>query len=181
MTPEQQQEIELFKSKLQLDLERFKAEIQATKDLWVERSTREREAWLHGLKTEMEVFKAVTEFAGITIRSLILVNGGAIIGILTFLGHLWNRDSPAAKATAQGISPALSWLIAGLTLALLTAGASYISQVLFSEWRDANNQVIPTPGNVARFVAVGCAAISLACFIMGALTCLNAFKAPAGF
>ena len=47
-----------------------------------------------------------------TIRSLILLNGGAIIAILTFAGHLVASDSSATSAFGMTLAKLLLWPMA---------------------------------------------------------------------
>jgi hypothetical protein len=178
MTPEQQRELERFKAQLQLEVERYKADVQRVKDAWAENAAREREAQMHEMRYELSMFRAVIDFGTMTLRSLILVNGGAIIGVLTFTANLWGRSSPAAKATAQGIAPALTWFVVGLALAVAAAGVSYIAQVLFTELSQGPDGEAPVAGTIGRFVAVGAAVLSLFAFCLGAYQCLEAFKSP---
>src|SRR5713226_2429776 len=148
-------ELETHKANLQLNAANYEAKLRASQDQWQESTVREREQWLNGVRELRLMFKAIVDFALVTIRSLILVNGGAIIGIVTFTGNLWGHNGPAAKATAQAISPALGWFVTGLTAALLTCGFAYGSQVAFAELaRPKPSQIA---GNAFRLAAVALA------------------------
>jgi hypothetical protein len=52
--------------------------------------------------------KVGAEFAMLAIRSLILVSGGALIVILTFIGNLWTKNDVVAQGVAQSMATALS-------------------------------------------------------------------------
>jgi hypothetical protein len=172
-------ELETHKANLQLNAANHEAKLQANQDLWQETTVREREQWLNGVRELHLMFKAIIDFALMTIRSLILVNGGAIIGIVTFTGNLWGHNGPAAKATAQAISPAVGWFVGGLAAALLTSGLAYGAQVAFAEF--GKPQPAKKIGNTCRVAAVALAIGSLVCFVVGAYRCLAAFESPVPF
>lgn len=162
-------ELERFKAELLSSLEHYKATIKAQQD-----------AWLSDRDDGRILLRAVIDFANMTIRSLILVNGGAAIGILTFLGNLWNKDSVIAKAGANAIGVGLAGFIGGLTFALITSGVSYLAQAAFSELpRQGENPPSKRWGNRLRVVAIFFALLSLISFIFGAVKCMIVFAAPA--
>lgn len=174
-TSDNDRELERFKAQLQIEIKRFEAELASKQAVWEETAIRGREAWLHGLKTKYAMFDAIVNFALVTIRSLILVNGGAIVGIVSFAGNLWSHDVGDAPKLVVAIVPALTWFVAGLILALLTAGFSYLSQVLFAELPDISGKRY---GNSVRVAALLCAIFSLAAFIGGAYVSLTVFHGP---
>ena len=79
------------------------------------------------------------------IRSLILLNGGAIIAILTFAGHLVASDSSATSAFGMALAKMLLWPMAlfvlGAVSAVATAGFSYMSQCHFLFWHDTQMMI----------------------------------------
>ncbi|SRR6266436_838530 len=71
--------------------------------------------------------EAAAQFAMLAIRSLILVSGGSVIAILTFLGNLWTKDDALARMTAQHLQRSLVLLVVALGLSVLTAVGGYVS------------------------------------------------------
>jgi hypothetical protein len=71
-------------------------------------------------------FQAASEFALNATRSIILVNGGALVAVLAFFGAV-----DASPALAGGISAASLWFVAGLIFALLTLLGAYMTQSHF--------------------------------------------------
>jgi hypothetical protein len=64
---------------------------------------------------------------------LVLVNGAAVIALLTFIGNLASKDDHTAKLlVAGGIVVALRWFAGGLFFAVMTAIAGYISALYFA-------------------------------------------------
>jgi hypothetical protein len=171
-------DLERFKAQLQSELERYKVTLQAQQNQWLESIETNRHAWISGREDDRILVRAVIEFSSMTIRSLILVNGGAAIGILTFLGNLWNKDAPIAKASAIAIGPGLAGFIVGLSCALLTSGFAYLTQVAFSELSREGNNPARKWGNRLRVVAIIMALCSLVSFLLGAWKCMAVFIAP---
>jgi hypothetical protein len=77
---------------------------------------------------------------------------------------------------AKAIVPATAWFVGGLTLALLTAGLSFVAQVIFAEMKRPQPAI--KIGNRARLVAGVLAFGSLCAFIVGAYESLSAFRLP---
>jgi hypothetical protein len=87
-----------------------------------------------------EAHQGLYAYALETIRSLILLNGGAIIAILTFAGHLVASDSSATSilgvALAKLLLGPMALFVFGAVSAVATAGFSYMSQSNFLLWHD---------------------------------------------
>jgi hypothetical protein len=73
---------------------------------------------------KLEEFKGVLEFAYLTIKSLFLVNGGAIIALLSLVGTLW-RDEPKIVKVAIA---SIQFFSLGLFLATLIPLLCYWAQ-----------------------------------------------------
>lgn len=169
-------EIERFKAQLQVEVKKFEADLAAKQATWQETAIRDRERWLHELRTMQTMFRALVDFALITIRSLVLVNGAAIVGIITFTGNMWSKRSPSAEHLAKSIAPAIGYFATGLVLALLTAGFAYIAQVVYVELK--RPQPALHVGNWIRAAAILFAVLSLVAFIVGAYASVAVFGSP---
>ena len=59
----------------------------------------EMSAWLEGIKGQeagkVEMLKATMEYGGAAIKSSLLINGGAAIALLAFIGKIWGPESKA--------------------------------------------------------------------------------------
>lgn len=126
----------------------------------------------------LEGAKAVIQFAVTSIRGLILINGAAVAGILTFLGNLWTKDSAMAKATAQAVGPAMKYFVIGVGLAVLSAMVSYLSQATIFELRQPKPGTDPYIGTGLRVAAILSALGSLGVFSWGAYLAVEALGAP---
>jgi hypothetical protein len=174
-----QRQLEREKATYQSELEKYKATLQAQQNHWIATEARNHHAWISDKEDGRTLMRAVFDFAAITIRSLILINGGATIGILTFLGNLWNKDAAIARLGARAFGYGISGFVVGLCFALLTAGLSYITQALFSELpREGINSPAKKWGNRVRILAIIAAVLSLVGFIFGSWKCMSVFIDP---
>jgi hypothetical protein len=149
---------------LDLAVQRVKAEIDAHYDRWrfeVQSTQEENLAILRGL----------IDFALAALRGIILVNGGAAVAVLAFLGHIWSPDPDGGRAVAIAIKPALLCFVTGTCAGVTASALAYFSQVLFREHR-AN-----WPGAIMRGIAILVAVGGLVAFGIGAFWAADAFGA----
>lgn len=148
------------------------------------------ERLLHG---SIDRSRAVVDFALLGLRGLTIINGGALIGLVTFLGH--------AEATRPLQAAPLWWayglFVVGLFLGFMAILASYLSQTYYNwnEVAEAERAGMQTlgrdtkeaadastkdwsNGNMARNAAIACALGSMLCFFVGAFCALAALAAP---
>lgn len=178
-------EFEKLKHDLQLSVEKFKSEMAAINEELREKWLRDREAWLARTKEQwareressQAMFRGVIVFAETTIKSLLLMNGGALIALLALLGALWTRNDAKATQIASVVGPSITLFVIGTTAATATAAASYIAQVLFSEKSAADKTFWRRPGEWVRIVAVALGATSLSFFLWGAVRAAGALGA----
>lgn len=71
--------------------------------------------------------RAVVDFALLGLRSLLLLHGGALVGMLTFLGNF-----PELAQAGNALWCAFTAFIVGLLLALVAVALSYIAQQIFT-------------------------------------------------
>ena len=65
----------------------------------------------------------IVRFTDTSVKSLLLMNGGAAIALLTFTGH-------AEKAVSAAVAPALSSLGWGAALAVVAGAAAFVGQAI---------------------------------------------------
>ncbi|MGQ0457731.1 MAG: hypothetical protein ACT4OU_11785 [Hyphomicrobium sp.] len=95
------------------------------------------------LRPEIE---ARNTFADRCIQSLLLLNGGAAVALLAYIGE--------SKVPWACLYPSLLHFGKGTALAVATACAAYVTQILFAEWPDERD--------VARIVRIGAMALGAA-------------------
>jgi hypothetical protein len=124
------------------------------------------------------------EFAQAVIRNLLLVNGGAVLALLTALGNSSMRHDD------RGMWWAFFWFGGGLTMALAAYFAAFYSQffyyngTMYQAWNaqrtahDLEQAHDPMPqfkkGDLALSLGVGGATLSLLAFVVGSFVSLDA-------
>lgn len=107
-------------------------------------------------------FEAITTFATITVRSLLLLNGGATIAILTFVGDQSKSVSGFSVAKWLPAFEVFGW---GTFLAVACSAIAYLSQVFIHEpMGERMNKYV---GGGFRWLAVAAGLTSLLAFIRG--------------
>lgn len=103
--------------------------------------------------------EAVVRFAEITLRSLLILNGGAALGFITF------ATAKMKDGRFDGAGSIVLTFGFGAALAVLCAGMSYLAQLFFSEPvdKDAHRWI----GRLFRYIAIGSAVVSWVLFIVG--------------
>lgn len=98
-------------------------------DLNLEHATRAHDL---NRQTSANHTKAAIESANFAIRSLILVNGGAVVALLAFLGALESGDSGNALKVDALIVPLLSFGL-GVAFSAVTVTLAYLVNMLDSD------------------------------------------------
>lgn len=124
---------------------------------------------------DVEMFKGIITFATLAIKSLILVNGAAVISLLTLLGHLWAGDgtSTIAQSFTSELAPSFMWHTLGVGAGVLSAAFAYLTQVLFMEVRPVHRNWW---GEGFRIAAVAAAITSFAGFVVGGWCAISVFS-----
>jgi hypothetical protein len=124
------------------------------------------------------------EFSVAGFKTLILINGGAIIALLTYAGHM------SGNRSASEFSGALIAYTAGLLTSVLAYLAAYFSQAQFMQdstiraYRLLGLEAVSTKseddyrrlGNVAVAVAIALCILSLSAFAFGSWSAMFALK-----
>ena len=82
--------------------------------------------------TALELLKSVVTTAGVAIKSLILINGGAAVALLAFIGHLATSGTNTG-APVHAFAVPLLWFVIGVWTAALFAGFVAAAQKLYAE------------------------------------------------
>lgn len=142
----------------QVELEQFKAELA----LWVAKSS-------HVGEWDLEGFRQVLAIGQAALRSILLINGGAAVALLAFLGHLAATGSTGPVLLS--FADSLQRFTAGVFLAALAVALTYMSQLSYGGEKKWHFRV-----GVAFHVATILAAVgSLATFIWGSALAYGGF------
>jgi len=77
------------------------------------------------------MFKAVTAYEHSALKACFIVNGGALIAIVAFLGNILSKDKPVPTLTLGWLYASVALWCIGLLLAVAAHAAGYWSQVCF--------------------------------------------------
>lgn len=118
-------------------------------------------------------FGAAVEFAKMSLNGLMLINGGAAVGLLSLLGYIW-KDS-ADKAAA--IAPKMVWPIGihavGAACAVVSAICTYVAQQKCVSAYAGDTSC--GSGEVESFLAYVFAGGAIFSFVIGVVLAANAF------
>ena len=112
------------------------------------------------------MFQAAVEFAITGIRTLVLVNGAAVISLLTFVGQVWANDQKNGSAMAHILFWPLIVFLAGRVLAVTTTLLAYVTQMITA---DSGIARIPPRAKKLRKAAIVASILSLVAFTAAAI------------
>lgn len=85
-------------------------------------------------QSNLEMFRAVITTGQSALKTSLLINGGATIAVLTFLGNM--RTHPRGVGSTfpleQSLAIALMWFGSGVLLAAIATGATYLNQSIYA-------------------------------------------------
>lgn len=133
-----------------------------------------------------ERFKFVNSLVLTCLRTLLLFNGGAVVGLFTVLGH------GIAGTSAQKLVPAFAFFVAGVVSAMISLGLAFLNQewfwrieieqatILYTQIHDTQFGAAPRSATapshgwaiLARSIAISLAWASLAAFTAGSIAAL---------
>ena len=112
---------------------------------------------------------AAFEAANGALRAAILVNGGAAVAVLTFLGGL-AKDKPAL---ALAMSGSLGWFGGGVLIAAIATGLAYTTQLAYAKQKRK-------AGIALNFLAGLSVTAAYGSFALGLYYAFEAFKSGVG-
>jgi hypothetical protein len=120
----------------------------------------------------VERIKAVIQFALAAIQGVILVNGGAAVAILAFLGNIWQKDN-SLHPMALAITWPLELFLCGVTAGVATAAMGYLAQLTLAVGSMRF-------GNLFRVLAMLCVVVGVGAFFWGSVSAASAFAKTLG-
>ena len=141
--------------------------------------------------------QTVATFAQSAVRLLFLINGGAVIALLTFLGALYGKEGRAlqvAQTLSKSLPDPMALYLLGLGLAVATAGWSYLNFSIMESTTRTPGELLAWSRHVpmkevpklslralmgSAWAAFAFGLASLGCFGWGAWLTLSAFRAAA--
>lgn len=114
---------------------------------------------------DVEVLKAVFLFGGAALKSAILINGGAAVALLAFMGSIFIGKPDVVKE----LTCPLMVFTSGVLSAAIASSASYFSQGYYSRKNES-------AGNFWRRIAIICVVFSYILFAVGTRFSGNIFS-----
>jgi hypothetical protein len=119
-----------------------------------------------------ELFKSVIAMATLTIKSLILINGGAAVALLAFIGHLATAETTETSGQAiNAFAAPLLWFVIGVGTAAFFAGFVAAAQKLYAEpiyaAEGSKKKRLKSWGNASVVISILFGLCSLLAFAVG--------------
>lgn len=108
---------------------------------------------------EIQVGLAVITLGQNAIKSAVLINGGAAVALLAFIGNIWSKES--GVDVLAPLAGAMRYFTYGVLMAAMGSGATYCCQHLL-QFRKRK------PGFLFQLIAIALVAASYYCFYTGA-------------
>lgn len=119
---------------------------------------------------QLEMFKATLETGQTAIKSLTLINGGACLAMLTFIGSLATKEVTTETIQLETLLPALMIFAGGVGAAGFTSASRYFSQ----DWYNRNDKV----GDIFKWIGIAAGLSSLLLFFVGCYSAGEALLYP---
>jgi len=119
----------------------------------------------------LEGFRQIIALGQSTLKSMMLINGGAAVALLAFLGNLITRAGSSASVVA--FAGSMRMFVVGVFLAAVAYATTYLSQLFYNGEKDWQQRT----GLVFHVVTSLVGAASLAAFLWGAHAAYNGFIA----
>lgn len=116
--------------------------------------------------TSLEVFRSVITVGANAAKSFMIINGGAAIALLAFLGNIWNKETtPTASAS---VANSLLIFCLGILCSGVCSGFTYLSQFCYANSELSTKRPWHLAGHFNNTIAVLSGLASLILFGIGA-------------
>jgi hypothetical protein len=115
---------------------------------------------------DLEMFKSVIQSGQTALRASFLINGGAAIALLAFIGNIWNKTQNITVIKSLAIS--LCVFSTGVLFVALSTGMTYLTQNAYAyNWNKT--------GTTINIISILFVILSYITFIFGIKYLYNAF------
>lgn len=139
-------------------IERLKAHLQS--NIEIEK---------HNHSADLEMFKSVIQTGQNALKAFVLLNGGAAIALLAFIGKL----ADVSRSHIPLFALPLTIFVIGAFFSTLSSGLTYLTQVMYSDGGIWRNRI----GITLHLTTIGLGLTSLCMFGYGTYRAYNAFIA----
>lgn len=116
-------------------------------------------------ETYLELFRSVITIGINTSKTLMLINGGAAIALLTFLGNIWLSDRDGRSVIF--LTNSLSQFAHGVLSSAVCVCLTYLCQLIYATYFFENNKSINTITKILNISAIISGGFSLYYFYSG--------------
>lgn len=78
---------------------------------------------------DLELFRSVISFAGAALKSAMLINGGAAVAMMAFIGNIWTQGVSALAVTS--LTNSILYFSSGVLAAAVATMTSYFTQYFY--------------------------------------------------
>ncbi len=120
----------------------------------------------------IETYKSLIAIAQFGLRCVLLINGGAAIAVLAFVGQL------AASVGMPDVGMALTWFVLGIAIGGIALATSYLTQlVLFNEARAEESPRFLKKHQPWLRVSLLLFVLSIVAFALGSFSAVASYEA----
>jgi hypothetical protein len=147
----------------EVGLERFRAELA----MWQGDVQRNHDA-------DLEMLRSTIQIGQLALKSALLINGGAAVAFLAFMGTVWSRLTSLSGKVA--LASAMEWFVWGVLATGVGTAIAYICQASLGGEFGKRGEAL---GEGLRWVTVIALALSFVFFTLGGLTAVRVFSTSA--
>jgi hypothetical protein len=122
---------------------------------------------------QAETFRALVPLSTEALKAVVLLNGGAIVALLAYLGQ-----SSARVDLARRVGCPLTWFVAGIVLATLAFGSAYLTQLALFNKSVEGDKFKGIGHRVWLKGSFALALLGLICFACGAFASIRVLAYP---
>ena len=119
--------------------------------------------------------KSVIDIGQAALKSAILINGGASVALLAFMGHIWN--SSLCQNMLPVLPASLLRFLIGVLAAAVASGTTYLSMYSYGLFLMNNKKIWKNAGDIINILTILLVVFSYLLFILGGLKTYCAFIA----
>lgn len=119
-------------------------------------------------QAQIEQFKSVMQISVLALKSALIINGGAAIALLTFLGNMPSNDGMSNFVCA------LQYYIAGVALAAFANASAYLAQYRYLY--EIKNNINKPKGHFVTYLTVLIVFLAYISFVIGGIEASDGFS-----
>lgn len=119
----------------------------------------------HNLEAYLEAFRATISAGANIVKMLMLVNGGAAVALLAFIGNIWTKSSISDYVPLLSIS--LKYFCYGVAGSLGCGAFTYFCQLLVSHNYLNPTRFLTRSAFASNMLAIAFGFVSIGCFFFG--------------